>query len=761
MALFFDLTQPTGEVSRIELKPGSQRLRVLAGDRYRIIDEQGNTPDGLVIRRYDNHLLVDNERTGTHVELTDYYGRCSISAPCVLELGGADGSVVQITPASEPVRAMTDGSFVLYQSGSGSGGVAPLAAPTETGDWDSGGGVNGWLIGGGVLGLLAVAGLAGGGGGGSDSPVAVNPSPPAPTPPAPPPPAPPPAGDTTPPEAPQVTSATVSNQPHPVLSGKAEPASTVQASYDLNGDGQPDVVYRTSAAADGSFTVDLATARPFSGTLPPGGLPDGRVAVSVVAIDPSNNTSQPHTFNIEINATPPDAPRITGVSDNVGAVTGPIANSGTTDDLTPTLSGSLARPLGTGERLVIVRNGVEIASLTSVSGTTWSYEDSGLALNQTYVYEARVTNAVGNASSTSNGWQIQTRADPPAPLPTAQVTAIVDDAPRNTGTIASGGVTNDRTPTLNGQLSAELSAGQTVQILRNGALTTLQASVTGTRFSVTDTLTTDGTYTYSVRVVQTGGATGTASPAYSMVLDTTNTKTAAIGTITDNVAPGTGTIANGATTNDTTPTLTGTVSAALTAGERLEIVRDGQVVEVLASTPGGRWSWSDSGLVVGETYSYTVRVVDAAGNVGRDGTAYRIRIVATAREETPAEPVDPTAPVVTDPTDPADPTNPGTPADPATPVNGATVQMPMLAMTVSPTTAWLLPGSGAATAEAPAVQAESAAGTPTPAASPSAAITLAELTGVGTVEGSAGPVGDVSATGLQTVAAMDRLLETA
>lgn len=699
MALFFDLTQPTGEVSRIELKPGSQRLRVLAGDRYRIIDEQGNTPDGLVIRRYDNHLLVDDDRTGTHVELTDYYGRCSISAPCVLELGAADGSVVQITPASEPIRAMTDGSFVLYQGGNGAGGVAPLAAPTETGggDWNSGAGVNGWLIGGGVLGLLAVAGLAGGGGGGSDSPVAVSPSPPAPTPPAPTP-VPPPAGDTTPPDAPQITSGAVSNQPHPILIGKAEPGSTVQASYDLNGDGQPDLVYRTPAGADGSFTLDLATARPTSGALPPGGLADGRVAVSVVAIDASNNASPPRTFTLEINATPPDAPRITGVGDNVGAVTGPIANGGTTDDLTPTLSGSLARPLGVGERLVILRNGAEIGSLTSVSGTTWSFEDNGLAMNQPYVYEARITNAVGNVSSTSNGWQIQTRADAPAPLPTAQVTAIVDDAPRNTGTIASGGVTNDRTPTINGQLSAELSAGQSVQVLRNGELTTLQAAVTGNRFSVTDTLATDGTYTYSVRVVQTGGATGTASPAYSMVLDTTNTKTAAITAITDDVLPGRGTVANGATTNDTTPTLAGTVSAALTAGERLEIVRDGQVVEVLASTPGGRWSWADAGLVIGETYAYSVRVVDAAGNVGRDSAAYRIRIIATAREVGEEDSGDQTPPVTIDPTDLAD---------------------------------------------------------------PPAAVTLAELIGGGTIDGSGGPVGDGGAATLPTVGTLDRLLETA
>ena len=770
MALYFDLTQPGGEVSRIELKPGMQRLRVLAGDHYRLIDEQGNTPAGLVVRRYDNHILIDDAKSGIEVELTDYYGRCSVSAPCVIEMGAADGTEVQITPASQPVRALTDGSFVLYQTDGGAGGIAPLAAPSGSTYGGESSGVNGWVIGGGVLGLLAIAGAAGGGGGGSDSPAAVSPPPPAPQPQ-------PQPGDTTPPAQPVLTSAAASNTSHPVLIGQAEAGSTVRAAYDLNRDGTPDVVYQTTAAADGSFRIDLGTARPTSGSLPANGLPDGRVTVTVVAIDASNNQSTAVSQNLEISATPPDAPRITSVTDDSGAVTGPVANGERTDDLTPTLGGTLPHALGTGERLVILRNGAEIATLSSINGTSWSFQDSGLALGQTYVYEARVVNAAGNTSSSSNEWQIRTGSDPAPTFPTVQITGVTDNQAPVTGNVANGGATNDRTPTIVGQLSAVLGPGQTVEILRNGQPTTLQATVDGRGFTATDTLPGDGSYTYTARVVQGTGGAGTASAAYAIVVDTVNTTAAGITAITDNVAPGTGTIANGAQTNDTTPTLSGTVSTALASGERLEILRDGQVVHEITSTPSGRWSWTDSGLRVGQDYSYTVRVVDAAGNVGATSAAYRIRVVATQRDDDPTDPTDPGAIGVVDPTDQADPDHPVDPTQPATAdpllAGQAAEATTVMATSLGLTGAWLLPASAgpaapAASAE-PAPATSAAAGGQADAAAAqgsapaSTVVTLHDLVGptapaLLTANGS----GDlVTPAAESTGTALDRLLETA
>ena len=626
MALYVDLTQPTGEVSRIELRPGLQRLKVLAGDRFRILDDSGEAPAGLVVRRYDNHLLVDDAGGQIKVELTDYYGRCSVSSPCTLELGRVNERPVEITPATEPIRALTDGSFVLYQGDAATGSLAMPADASADGNGLSGG----WLIGG-VLGLLAAAGLAaGGGGGGSDSPTAVAPPPPV-------------EGDRTPPAQPQVTSAKELATTRPVMAGTAEASALVRVTFDTDRDGRTDAVFETRAGADGQWRLDLASAQPTSGGLPGGGLPDGsRIAVTVVAIDAGANVSEAQRFDLTVDASAPGAPRITDVRDNAGARTGTIASGGTTDDLTPTLSGTLADPLANGERLVIWRNGAAIDSRPAVSGTQWSFTDAGLVLGQTYHYESRVVDSLGNESAMSNEWQIVTRADP---ITTAQITTISDNVDRIQGPVAQGATTNDETPTLSGTLSGALQAGESLQIMRNGVATNLRPTVAGTAFSVTDnTINADGSYSYSVRVVGAAGA-GEASAARSVVIDTTNTRTATITAVIDDALPSVGTVRDNGTTDDTTPTLRGTVAGGLAAGETLEILRDGKVTGIVTTTGSqGDWTYTDSGLGVAQ-YKYSVRVIDAAGNVGRDSSDYAIRVVLATRDVgDPDGPIDPAAP---------------------------------------------------------------------------------------------------------------------
>lgn len=618
MPLYFDLTQPSGEVARIELKPGLQRIRVVPGDRYRILDERGEPPPGLLVRRYENHLLVDDAAGTIKVELSDYYGRCSVSSPCILEVGETGGQPVLVTPATEPIQALTDGSFVLYQGGSG---VGPLAtAAPEGGEGLS----TGWIVGG-LVGGLALAALAGGGGGGGDSqPTGVSPSPPAPVPPAPP----PSAVDTTAPAQPQLTSAKEATTTRPVLSGVAEAGATVRVAFDTNRDGTSEAVFDTIAGADGQWQLDLASARPATGALPGGVLPDGaRTAVTVVAIDASANVSEAQRFDLTVDTRAPEAPRITGVRDDSGARVGDIASGGGTDDLTPTVRGALGEALGPGERLVVLRNGVQIAAQPTVTGLDWQVTDAGLALGQTYVYEARVVDGLGVASPASNGWQVVARADP---VPTAQITAVTDNVARFVGPVPDGGASNDRTPTITGSLSQALGSGESVQLLRNGVATAVAPSVSGTTFSFTDSLSADGRYTYAVRVVTAAGA-GAATAGPAIVLDTANAKTAIIGAVVDNTAPSTGTVRDGGTTDDTTPTLRGTVSGGLAVGETLEILRDGAVVGDVKGTGAAAWEFTDGGLAI-DRYSYSVRVVDAAGNVGRESGNYDIRVVLSTRD---------------------------------------------------------------------------------------------------------------------------------
>jgi hypothetical protein len=81
-------------------------------------------------------------------------------------------------------------------------------------------------------------------------------------------------------------------------------------------------------------------------------------------------------------------------------------------------------------------------------------------------------------------------------------------------------------------------------------------------------------------------------------------------------------VRDGGTTNDPTPTLAGGFSGPLAPGEELQILRDATVVGTPTQTSSTSWSFTDN-LPGNGDYDYTVRVVDAAGNVGRASPGLR------------------------------------------------------------------------------------------------------------------------------------------
>ncbi|GAA5234286.1 DUF4214 domain-containing protein [Verticiella sediminum] len=104
--------------------------------------------------------------------------------------------------------------------------------------------------------------------------------------------------DTVAPQAPDVTSAALTNQPLPVISGTAQAGSTITlvvggATY-------------IAVATDGTWQVDLNTVPPSEGTLALNN--NGGNAISVTATDPAGNVSQAGTQTLVIDTTAPDAP---------------------------------------------------------------------------------------------------------------------------------------------------------------------------------------------------------------------------------------------------------------------------------------------------------------------------------------------------------------------------------------------------------------------------------------------------------------------
>ncbi|MCJ1893081.1 Ig-like domain-containing protein, partial [Pseudomonas nitroreducens] len=78
---------------------------------------------------------------------------------------------------------------------------------------------------------------------------------------------------------------------------------------------------------------------------------------------------------------------------------------------------------------------------------------------------------------------------------------------------------------------------------------------------------------------------------------------------------------NGGYTNDTHPTVTGSISMALTAGDKVVILRNGEKVGE-ADVTGTTWTFKDSGLVNGSDYDYVAQVVNSAGNKSQESNHY-------------------------------------------------------------------------------------------------------------------------------------------
>src|SRR5690606_18369253 len=111
-----------------------------------------------------------------------------------------------------------------------------------------------------------------------------------------------------------------------------------------------------------------------------------------------------------------------------------------------------------------------------------------------------------------------------------------------------------------------------------------------------------------VRQTDAAGNTGEAASLGAVTVDMTAPAAPVITGAEDNVAEGTGNVANGGLTNDATPTLTGTAEA----GATVWVYDNDTLVGTAVANDTGSWTLSPT-LTEG-SHSFTVSVTDAAGN---------------------------------------------------------------------------------------------------------------------------------------------------
>ena len=151
-----------------------------------------------------------------------------------------------------------------------------------------------------------------------------------------------------------------------------------------------------------------------------------------------------------------------------------------------------------------------------------------------------------------------------------------------TGTVANGGFSNDTTPTLAG--TAE--ANSTVTIFDGlTQLGTVTANGSGA-WTFTTAALAQGSHSFTATATDAAGSTGAASSAYSISIDTAAPAAPSITSVTDDVAPVTGTVASGGFSNDTTPTLAGTAEANSTV-----TIFDG-LTQLGTATANGSGGWT-------------------------------------------------------------------------------------------------------------------------------------------------------------------------
>ncbi|EFE3177345.1 Ig-like domain-containing protein [Escherichia coli] len=341
-------------------------------------------------------------------------------------------------------------------------------------------------------------------------------------------------------------------------------------------------------------------------------LTDGNYLYQVRVIDAAGNVGATDSQNVVIDTTAPDPAVKTIAISAITTDTGLITNDFVTSDTTLAVSGTLGATLSAGEFAQISIDGGTTWQNLSVSGLTWSYLDGRTLTDGNYNYQVRVIDTAGNIGATAS--QIVT-VDTTAPLAskTIAIAGISDD----TGLSSSDFVTRDTTLTVRGTLGAALAADERAQISLDGGVTWTTLTVVGTSWSYADGRTlTDGTWNYTVRVVDLAGNVGQTA-TQNVVVDTTSPEAAKSITITG-ISDDTGTSSSDFITSDTTLTVRGVLGAALGANEFAQISTDNGAtwVNVTVAADSLNWSYVDGRTLTNGTTTWQVRVVDLAGNVG-------------------------------------------------------------------------------------------------------------------------------------------------
>jgi hypothetical protein len=256
----------------------------------------------------------------------------------------------------------------------------------------------------------------------------------------------------------------------------------------------------TTADASGNWSLNV-----------PGPLADATYSFTATATDIAGNTSDPSVppLVIQVDATAPNAPVISGIVDD----TGKSISDGITNDTSLIIVGT-TEP---GACVTVYDDGIELGTATADGSGDWSYPESGtltVANGETHRFSATAMDVAGNTGPESPEFVVVIDTDAPAqPV----VAGVMDD----TGTSNTDGFTRDTSLIVFG--TAE--PGTCVTVYDGGvALGTTTANASGDwMFPESGTLPgADGeTHPYTAIATDTAGNDSPESDPFVAVIDLT------------------------------------------------------------------------------------------------------------------------------------------------------------------------------------------------------------------------------------------------
>ncbi len=386
--------------------------------------------------------------------------------------------------------------------------------------------------------------------------------------------------------------------------GSVEGGAAVKL-YDTDGS----VIASTVANGDGSWSVASAA------------LAEGGHAITARAVDVAGNAGAASgALMVTIDRTPPAAQVLNAV---FSADTGSSSSDLVTKAAAQTIAGTLSAALAAAEHVEVSLDNGHSWMTAAVDGTGWIL--SGVTLAGSDTLQVRVSDAAGNAGAPySRAYVLDTSA--PAQPSTPDLEAASD-----TGASDHDDITGDTTPIFSG--SAE--AGATVY-LYDGATLVGSGVATGGVWRIESTMLAAGSHDITARAIDLAGNTSTASQALTIqvITDAPTTKVTGLQFSSDS-----GALANDLVTRVAAQTLSGTLDAALAAGERVEVsIGGGAWVDATASV--GSAAWSLSGTLAAGTHPIAVRVTNAVGNSSeafvRDYTLDTVAPTVTITSDVPS-----------------------------------------------------------------------------------------------------------------------------